>query len=89
MGWSRVKWTQWSVWRKMGKSQKCGLLGKIVKCAIGGTVVLHSPPQPKVEGLSLATASGIWGLYYQTLYGRNLQIFVISQSVCPWQAFPA
>jgi len=30
-----------------------------------------------------------WGLYYKTFYGRNLHIFVISQSVCPWQAFPA
>ncbi len=28
-------------------------------------------------------------LYYKTFYGRNLRIFVISQSVCPWQAFPA
>ncbi len=24
---------------------------------------------------------------YKTFYGRNLRIFVISQSVCPWQAF--
>jgi hypothetical protein len=30
-----------------------------------------------------------WGLYYKTFYGHNLQIFVISWSVCPWQAFPA
>jgi hypothetical protein len=29
------------------------------------------------------------GLYYKTFYGRNLQIFVISYSVCPWQAFQA
>jgi hypothetical protein len=28
------------------------------------------------------------GLYYKTFYGRNLQIFVISSSVCPWQAYP-
>ncbi len=32
---------------------------------------------------------GSWGLYYKTFYGRNLQIFVMSYSVCPWQAFPA
>ncbi len=26
---------------------------------------------------------------YKTFFVRNLKIFVISQSVCPWQAFPA
>jgi hypothetical protein len=26
---------------------------------------------------------------YKTFYGRNLRIFVISYSVCPWQTFPA
>jgi hypothetical protein len=30
-----------------------------------------------------------WGMYYKTFYRRNLQIFVISWSVCPWQAYPA
>ncbi len=34
-------------------------------------------------------SSKAWGLYYKTYYGRNLRIFVISLSVCPWQAFPA
>jgi hypothetical protein len=29
------------------------------------------------------------GLYYKTFYGGNLKIFVISENVCPWQAFPA
>ncbi len=32
---------------------------------------------------------GSWGLSYKTFYCRNLLIFVISQSVCPWQVFPA
>jgi hypothetical protein len=31
----------------------------------------------------------VWGLYYKTYFGRNLRIFVISYSVCPWQVFPA
>ncbi len=26
---------------------------------------------------------------YKTFYGRYLRMFIISQSVCPWQAFPA
>ncbi len=30
-----------------------------------------------------------WGQYYKSYNGRNLRIFVISQIVCPWQAFPA
>jgi hypothetical protein len=29
-----------------------------------------------------------WGECYKTFYSRNLRIFVISQCVCPWQAFP-
>jgi hypothetical protein len=29
------------------------------------------------------------GLYNKTFYSRDLQIFVISWSVCPWQDFPA
>ncbi len=32
---------------------------------------------------------GPCGRYYKTFYGRKLRIFVISQSVCPSQAFPA
>ncbi len=31
----------------------------------------------------------IWGHNYKAFYGRKLRIFVISQSICPWQAFPA
>ncbi len=30
-----------------------------------------------------------WGRCYKTFYGRKLRIFVISQSVCSWRAFPA
>ncbi len=30
-----------------------------------------------------------WGQCYETFYGRSLLIFVISYSVCPWQAFLA
>ncbi len=30
-----------------------------------------------------------WDQCYKTFYVRNLQVFLISQSVCPWQAFPA
>ncbi len=26
---------------------------------------------------------------YKTFYGRKLRLFVLSYSVCPWQAFPA
>jgi hypothetical protein len=30
-----------------------------------------------------------WGQSYKTFYGHNLRIFIMSLSVCPWQAFPA
>ncbi len=45
------------------------------------------PHHPKVGGSSLATPD-TGGLYYNTFYGRNLRIFLISLSVCPLQAFP-
>ncbi len=51
------------------------------------TVVEHLTHNPKIKGSKLAIET--WGLYYKTFYGGNLQIFVISQSVCPWQAFTA
>jgi S-adenosylhomocysteine hydrolase len=35
------------------------------------------------------TEEDFWGQSYKTFYGRNLPIFVMSWSVCPWQAFPA
>ncbi len=25
-----------------------------------------------------------WGQYYKTFYGRNVQILLISLSICPW-----
>jgi hypothetical protein len=33
--------------------------------------------------------SDFWGQCYKTFFVCNLHIFVISLSVCPWQAFPA
>ncbi len=33
--------------------------------------------------------TGPWCQCYNTFYGRNLRMLVISYSVCPWQAFPA
>jgi hypothetical protein len=29
-----------------------------------------------------------WAQYKITFYSRNLRFFVVSYSVCPWQAFP-
>ncbi len=34
-------------------------------------------------------STGPRGQCFKTFYGRNLRIFIKSQSVCPWQAFPA
>ncbi len=41
------------------------------------------------KGVILSYKTTPWGLYYKTFYGRNLQIFVTSQKVSPWKAFPA
>jgi hypothetical protein len=30
-----------------------------------------------------------WGQCHKTFYGRKFRIFIISQSVCSWQDFPA
>jgi hypothetical protein len=53
------------------------------------TVVEQLPHHSKVKDSSTATAVVTGALYYNTYYGRNLPIFVISLSVCPWQASPA
>jgi hypothetical protein len=38
---------------------------------------------------SISGVAGFWAQCYKTFSVRNLRIFVISESVCPWQAFPA
>jgi hypothetical protein len=48
-----------------------------------------APKKAPLFGLNLAGKSLTKGQYYKAFYGRNLRIFVISYSVCPWQAFPA
>ncbi len=40
-------------------------------------------------GRNIFYDKGPWGQCYKTIFLRNLQIFVISWSGCPWQAFPA
>ncbi len=54
--------------------------------------------EPNFKNVTLQKLQIIWrcfcdystrGLYHETHYSRNLRISVISQSVCPWQAFPA
>jgi hypothetical protein len=46
--------------------------------------------QNKLVRLTLLNISTLArGLYYKTFYGRNLRTFIISWSVCPWQAFAA
>jgi hypothetical protein len=40
------------------------------------------PPTPPTRTPAIRSQS------YKTFYGRKLQIFIISWSVCPWHAFP-
>ncbi len=57
----------------------------------GGKACKEQPLQliTKISTLRTNKFYNIGGLYYKTSYGRNLRIFIISQSVCPRQAFPA
>jgi len=42
-----------------------------------------------MNGITTPEACQASGQCYKTFYVRNLRIFVISWSVCPWQGFPA
>jgi hypothetical protein len=43
-----------------------------------------------VELIALAPSQHrAWGECYKTCFVRDVWIFIISQSVCPWKAFPA
>ncbi len=44
---------------------------------------------PNTELANFLAEKSIRSLYHKTYYGHNLQISVISWSVCPCQAFPA
>ncbi len=57
---------------------------------------LRQVDDPKAGRLPEKAPEGWWGLVcrtraqcYKTFYNCNLPMFVISQSVCPWQAFLA
>jgi hypothetical protein len=30
-----------------------------------------------------------WGQSYKAIYAREIRIFVVGESFCPWQSFPA
>jgi hypothetical protein len=45
-------------------------------------------PAWRTSGTGWATWTGTWG-NVKNFFVRNLQIFIVSKSVCPWQAFPA
>ncbi len=46
-------------------------------------------PSGFMVGIKKISVESTWAQFYETFYDRNLRIFVISQSVCPWQALPA
>jgi hypothetical protein len=60
-------------------SEREGLkINSLIKTAVSLT------SKPLYSDLTL-----IWGQCYKTFYVRNLRIFILSYSVCPWQGFPA
>ncbi len=61
-----------------------------VCCSIAHIPSPNLTPNSSTNGTF--TGSGIltnWGRCQKTFYGRKLRLFIISQSICPWQAFPA
>ncbi len=44
--------------------------------------------EDKSASLAEKGDAGTSGQSYQTFYGRNLRVFVISYNLGPWQAFP-
>jgi hypothetical protein len=73
------------------RSKVYELFGGLDKCQIGFYEI--SPLQSKRDFcLNLKKVSSLlspWGKYCKTFFDRNLRIFEISWSVCPWQAFIA
>ncbi len=57
-------------------------LSRLRQCGINSDIFYHFNKQ-LTDGLMA------WTQCYETFYGHNLRIFVISYNVCPWQAFLA
>jgi hypothetical protein len=59
------------------------------------SILLHGEQYPTCQNLTtiqhirMKHVNEPGGLYYKTFYSCNVQIFIISKSTCPWQAFPA
>ncbi len=54
--------------------------------AFQASMALHGIKSDRGILIYLATVM-TWDQYYKTFCNRNLQIFITSQSICPWQAF--
>ncbi len=62
--------------------------GQVFNSKLVSFDILNGKCMPSIQPL-LELKLDPGGLYYKTFYSRNLRIFIISQSVCPWQAFTA
>ncbi len=69
-------------------STKC-LSGKCFSTKIRGLEVFYSPSRPGTKPALGHRRKCSWPKCCKTFYGRNLQLFRMTFSVCPWQALTA
>ncbi len=72
------------------------VVGAVVVAVVGvvvvaGVVIVFNPHVHVRKGKkSFSQTHKVFrGQFYKTFYGRKLLLFIMSQSVSPWQAFPA
>jgi hypothetical protein len=67
------------------------MLNVVMLIVTAQSVGMLKDVMPIVNALSVFGAVGCESRaqYYKKIYGRKSRLFIISQSVCPWQAFPA
>ncbi len=64
-------------------------LGRCVCCQVELKKKLETIIRFKRHSFILNFGHVTWAKCYKTFYGRKLRLFIISQSICSWQAFQA
>ncbi len=81
-------WLSFFVWVKIKFSLKIAFFYRRLK--VSSHVRLDSPILWfKLHSFNFLVWNEPKGQCYKTFYDHKLRIFIISKSVCPWQAFPA
>ncbi len=75
------------------RRQNVGNVSGDVVSVVGFRLAARRLPARRLPVISVSAVDNFglisyWGQCYKTFSVRNLQIFIISLSICPWQAFP-